>query len=98
MKKELVSRSFGRCVAVAAVDAVVRDVVLVAEGDGLAASDAGFGDVRRAPDSDGDPCKTGEDEVRTVDAQPGYRVGATVKGQVHRVRFPFRPSRRDETL
>jgi len=38
---------FHRCVAVAAVDAVVADVVLVAEGHRLAAGDAYFGDIRR---------------------------------------------------
>src|SRR5262249_20760329 len=71
-------RVLDRRVAVAAVDAVARDVALVAELDRLLARDARFGYPGRPVDFRGEPEEAGDEENRTEDADPSNRVRAAV--------------------
>ena len=88
-------RGLDRRVAVTTVNPVIRDMMLVAEGNGLTARNARFGHVRRAPDRYHHPGKPGENKDEAEDANASNRIGAAVKCTAHRGQFPFRPSGRD---
>jgi hypothetical protein len=66
-------------VTVAAVDAVARDVPLVAELNRLLARHVDFGDPWRAIDLIDEVKKTADEEERAEDADPCNRVRAAVK-------------------
>ena len=75
-------RLYGR-VAVAAVDAVAGDVALVAELQRLLARHVDLRDPRGAIDLVGEVEKTADEENRSENADPGNRVGASMKNLRH---------------
>src|SRR5262252_6104689 len=70
--------------AIAAVDAVARDVPLVAELNRLLARDVRLGHPRRAIDCAEQPAEAGDEEHRAKDADASNRVGGTMKDLRHR--------------
>jgi len=77
------SRIFDRCMAVAAVNAVVVDVVLVAELNRLRPDEADVGDVRGAVELRQEEENAPDDKDPTEDCHPGERIGATMKDLGH---------------
>ena len=70
-------------VAIAAIDAVTRDVALVAELDGLFARDVDLRHPRRSIDLINEVEKSADEEDCTEDADPCNRVRAAMKNLRH---------------
>src|SRR5262249_48865953 len=73
-----------RRVAIAAVDAVARNVPLVAELNRLFARNVRFGDPGRSVDRAEQPAEAGDEKHRAEDANASNRVGGTMKDLRHR--------------
>ena len=69
--------------AVAAVDAQTRDVVLVAEGNGLRLADSGVSDVGRTLYLVGDPAQRSDDEHRAKNGGARQGIRAAMKDLRH---------------
>jgi hypothetical protein len=69
--------------AVATINSIISDMVLVAELDRLCAGDPGLGDIRRAIDGGDYPTHTQEEKNGDQDTDFGNRIGARMKNLCH---------------
>ena len=79
-KRELLDGSM----AVAAIDSVIADVMLVTELDRLLAREEGLGVIRRSIEFKQHPYKDGAEKDRAEDRRFGNEVGASIEDLPHR--------------
>jgi predicted nucleotidyltransferase len=77
------SLGLDRSVAVAAIDPIIADVMLMAELNRLRTSDVSLGDIGRPIDLSHDPDDPGEDEDSAENTELGKGIGAGMKNLGH---------------
>ncbi len=86
------SLGLDRSVAMAAIDPIIADVMLVAELDGLGPSDVSLGGIGRPIDLSHDPDDPGDNEDSSKNTELGKGIGAGMKNLGHS-RQPLRQVR-----
>ena len=77
------SLGLDRSVAMAAIDPIIADVMLVAELDGLGPSDVSLGGIGRPIDLGHDPDDSGDNEDSSENTELGKGIGAGMKNLGH---------------